>query len=63
MANLLYWSLRSLLWLLVVALIYFSIASTYGNWWLRIALILAVVFGYSLLDQPLRDMRGRRRAR
>lgn len=63
MANSLYWTLRTLLWLLVVASIYFAIVFTYGNWWLRIPLILAVILVYSLIDQPLKDMRGRRRAR
>ncbi len=63
MANLLYWAMRAFLWLLMLSTLYFAILLADGRLWLQIPLTLLVVVIYILLDQPLRDMRGRSRAR
>lgn len=63
MANILYWALRTFLWLLMVTTLYFAILLADDRLWLEIPLALLVVVIYILLDQPLRDMRGRRRVR
>jgi len=62
-ANLLYWALRAFLWLLMVTTLYFAILLADGRLWLQIPLTLLVVVIYILLEQPLRDMRGRSLAR
>ena len=63
MANILYWALRTLLFLLVVTTVYFAILFAEGRWWPQLALVAAVIVVFSLIDQSLRDMRGRTRRR
>jgi hypothetical protein len=63
LANILYWSLRAALLLLLVITVYFAILFTEGRWLLQLALVAGLAIIYSLLDQPLRDMRGRARKR
>jgi len=63
LANILYWALRTALLLLVVATVYFAILFAEGRWWLQLALVAGLAIIYGLLDQPLRDMRGRGRER
>ena len=63
MANFLYWALRTLLFLLVVTTVYLAILFADGRWWLQLVLVAGLAVIYGLLDQPLRDMRGRGRKR
>ena len=63
MGNFLYWALRTSLLLLMLATVYFVIIFTEGRWWLQLALVAGLAIIYSLLDQPLREMRGRGRKR
>ena len=63
MANILYWALRTLLFVLLVTTVYFAIIFAEGRWWLQLALVAAVIVVFSLIDQSLRDMRGRPRRR
>lgn len=63
MGNVLYWALRTALLLLLVTTVYFTILFTEGRWWLQLALVAGLAIIYSLLDQPLREMRGRGRER
>lgn len=63
MGNFLYWTLRTLFWLLTIVAVYFAIVHSQGRLWLQVALVAVVVIIYSLIDQPLRETRGRRRAR
>lgn len=63
MGNFLYWALRALLWLLMIVAVYFAILHAEGRLWLQVALVAVVVIMYSLMDQSIRDMRGRGRAR
>jgi hypothetical protein len=63
MSNLLYWMLRAFFWLLAVVAVYFAIMHSQGRLWLQVSLVAVVVIFYSLIDQPLRGMRGRKRAR
>lgn len=60
---LLYWALRTFLWLLMIVAVYFAILHAEGRLWLQVAMVAVVVIIYSLIDQPLRDLRGRGRAR
>jgi membrane protein implicated in regulation of membrane protease activity len=61
LGNFLYWALRTTLLLLVVATVYFAILFAEGRWWLQLAMVAGLAVIYSLLDQPLREMRGRGR--
>jgi hypothetical protein len=63
LANFLYWALRTSLLLLVVTTVYLAILFAEGRWWLQLALVAGLAIIYSLLDQPLREMRGRGRKR
>ena len=63
MGNFLYWALRTLIWVLLVTTVYFAILRADGRLWLQILLVGNVVVIFSLIDQPLRDMRGRSRRR
>jgi hypothetical protein len=63
MGNFLYWALRTFLWLVMVVAIYFAILHAQGRLWLQIALVALAGITYSLLDQPLREMRARQRTR
>ena len=63
MGNFLYWTLRTFFWLLTVVAVYFAIMHSQGRLWLQVSLVAVVVIFYSLIDQPLREMRGRRRVR
>ncbi len=61
MGNFLYWALRTALLLLLVTTVYFTILFTEGRWLLQLASVAGLAIAYSLLDQPLREMRGRGR--
>lgn len=63
MGNFLYWALRTALLLLLVTTVYFTILFTEGRWLLQLALVAGLAIVYALLDQPLREMRGRGRER
>jgi hypothetical protein len=63
MGNFLYWALRTFLWLVMVVAVYFAILHADGQLWLQVPIVAVVVVIYSMLDQPLREMRGRQRTR
>ena len=63
MGNFLYWALRTFLWMVMVVAVYFAILHAHGRMWLQVAIVAVVVVIYSMLDQSLREMRGRQRTR
>lgn len=56
-----YWTLRILLALLAVVLLYFGFVWANGTWWRELAVVLGAVVLFSLVEQPLAERRRRRR--